>query len=206
MKNKILFLLPLFLITAATQCMEQAVVTKPKTIQEIRNNRDYIYQRRAYKESKFDTFIGGFDALFFQNQWESHLKQLREPWVWGSKDRFNDYLTYKRKGYSALGIVTIAIINKPLMKEFFSICNRHILTKKNIHVSFNEKKEHIQELLKIGFKPIEKDKEFALLEKCERCQKKLIFFLLPLLTEINVPQDIINYITLLMWETEESLL
>jgi hypothetical protein len=92
------------------------------------------------------------------------------------------------------------------MKEFFSICNRHILTKKNIHVPFNEKKEHIQQLLAIGFKPIENDKAFALLEKCERCQKKLIFFLSPLLTEMSVPQDIINYITQLMFEAEESLL
>lgn len=77
-----------------------------------------------------------------------------------------------------------------------------------------EKKGCVQQLLNFGFKPTEKDKEVASIEKYERCLAKVQ----PLYCintynkhEYNqhwlslIPHELIKYITLRMFDTEESL-
>jgi hypothetical protein len=211
MKNKILLLLPLLLITAAAQCMEQAIISKPKTIQDIRTDRDEIYKKRFNDAA---TVKGPLDYILFQSNWSLCLEQLKQVTTFNYIE-LKDCLRFREKEYSFLGLVTIAIKSEHMPDEHFmmkGIHNKNLLNKKNPEQpSFNEKKEHIRELLLLGFKPTAKDKYFALLATYEEhgpsiINKKLLLQNLPLLSEIEIPQEIMQYITQLMWETEESLL
>jgi hypothetical protein len=224
MKNKNLLLLPLLLITA-TQCMEQSIVCKPKTIQDIRNDRNAIYRERLYNRA---TYISPLDDIFFQEHWSYHLTtlkkaQTKEPLSLNHNDdnfgliyNINWYKTFNFNNYSFLGLATIAIKSeREPTDNIFSDGERNqkLLNKENpIQVPFEQKKEHIQKLFSFGFEPTSQDKYFASLEKWERCNALLMVKRMcsllksPLLSEMNVPQEIIKFITLLMWETEESLL
>ena len=75
----------------------------------------------------------------------------------------------------------------------------------------HDKKELIKRLLAAECIATEKDKNLALVEKLKRCAPSIIkkictFQHAPLLTEINMPEEIHPYIALLMFNTEESLL
>jgi hypothetical protein len=221
MKNKILLLLPLLLITAATQCMEQAIVTKPRTMQDIRNDRDEIYKER-FKNGFYDIPL---DHVLFQFYWSDCLEELKKQIKPQSIPTdcivcYTPYLknciSFRKKEYSFLGLATIAIKSEYLPNESHKMT---IMRVKNLlntenpeQVPFKQKKEHIQELFKLDFEPASQDKYFAILEKWERCNALLMIKRMctllksPLLSEMNVPQEIIKFISLLMWEAEESLL
>ena len=135
-------------------------------------------------------------------------------------------ILFKIEGYSFLGLATIAIKNQELPKNKDSFNQPHLIIRdlwekdrlkvqalqhNPIQVPFNQKKEHIQELLKLDFQLADKDKYFALLAKYEEygpsiITKKMLLQYSQFLSEIELPQEIIDYISLLMFETEESLL
>ncbi len=221
MKNKKLLLLPLLLITIATQCMEQVIVCKPRTIQDIRNDRNEIYKKR-FNDGLYNIPL---DHVLFQFYWSDCLEELKRhikpqsiptDCIVCYTPYLKNCISFRKKEYSFLGLATIAIKSEYLPNERHKMT---IMRVKNLlntenpeQVPFKQKKEHIQELLALDFVSTIKDKEFATLEKWERCDAllmiKKMYFLLksPLLSEMNVPQEIVQYIALLMWETEESLL
>jgi hypothetical protein len=217
MKNKNLLLLPILLITAATHCMKKLIAYEPKTMQELQNNRDifkktlddndlfwwfgttscpnrYIldctYRQGLHSQTygknlslcKNNLFVfleTILDEKFFKHYNIDNLKNLSSELL----EILKKVRGYQDKQYSALGSATMAE-----------------------KVSLQEKKVFIQKLRNLGFQPTSDDKELALVEQWERCHKKLVFFLSPPLSEIEIPQDVTNYITLLLWQAEGSLL
>lgn len=78
-------------------------------------------------------------------------------------------------------------------------------------MTYQEKKERLSQFLRdFPDTATPKDQELALVEKWERCAPSIIKTYLNLqhslfLSEINFPREVIPLITLLMWNTEESL-
>jgi hypothetical protein len=210
------------------------IVAKPRTMQDIRDDRDAIYKKRS------ENSISLVDDILFQESWPDCIETLKTVYASyyyeeedAPDDDYDDYngendkffkqcIIFKEKGYSFLGLATIArkeIIpsNKPfysryfLLEENIRLCD--ILNKKNENstlVSFAEAKEHIKQLLALDFGPTEKDHYFMLLKKYEKfgpliIQKTLILQNFLLLSKIEIPQEVIKDTTLLMWELEESL-
>jgi hypothetical protein len=205
-------ILPLFLLLPAViQCMEEIMeeitIAQPRTMQEIRIDRNSIYVWRLRKECKFNCYYGTLDELLFQSGWKSYYNDLdiaqdREP------NRFQECLEYEHEGYSALGLVVMAIKNITLIKkktlcEYEELRNniRSLIKKPHIHVSFNEKKKYIKKLSFLGIIPNDKDKEMDKLNAWEQAAlAKLFLSHSQLLKNIQLPQDVINYISLLISE------
>ncbi|HEX4068909.1 MAG TPA: hypothetical protein VHX42_02325 [Candidatus Babeliales bacterium] len=239
MNNKQLFLLPLFLfvsttiqciITVGIQSIDQTTVAKPKTIQEIQNDRENIYKKRT-------RYLSEYPLAYFllQCEWDNFFSKLIDE-----EKSYNfcacNLMLHKikeKKGYSFLGLTAIALNNHAIPHNSFATSYNleKIFHSKN-QASFHAKKEYIQLLLPIAYKmealckvkitPTPEDKEFALLEKWERCAPLIIkkihsFQHIPLLSEIQkerkeagqetalMQQNFIRYISLLMWKLEESL-
>lgn len=214
MKNKFLFLLSLFsLSSVTTQCMEKETVVPPKTMQEIRDERTFIYQKRL----NFDAIATyPLDSILFQEHWSNNISLFKkEPHNTSSiLPNYTWHKDFTEHGYSLIGITTIAIKSGSNRFEGTSTegtRKKELLNKKDpIQVSFKEKKEHIRQFLTLGFIPNKKDTYFALLAKYEQYASLIIKNHLnlqhaPLVSEINIPEDIIRYISLLMFDTEESL-
>jgi hypothetical protein len=212
MNNKILRLLPLFLLsTAVTQCMEQKIIIKPRTMQEIRDDRDAIINKRL---TAYEKEFSLFDCFFFQEFWTEFISKLRNLKDDPVTVRFKDYR--HETNYSVLGIATIAITitKKPALYQYLSHhrkkeCISNLRNKKiQKKPSFSEKKAFISILRKeFEFIPTPEDKKFALLEYegfiLSIIEKMSIFQESPALIEI--PRELIKHITLLILNTEESL-
>ena len=102
---------------------------------------------------------------------------------------------FTMKGYSFLGLAAVCINAIEHPKE----------------PTFAEKKEFIQELIKLNFKPTEEDIKLAILEREERRKPilqniRLIYCAKSNIFSPEMPQELIDYISLLMLETEKSLL
>ncbi|HEX4069502.1 MAG TPA: hypothetical protein VHX42_05385, partial [Candidatus Babeliales bacterium] len=203
-KNKKLLLFPLFLLLpVATQCMEQITVVKPKTMQEIREDRNAIYAWRTRKEMKRNSCYCGFDEYFFQNYWTSSLNELTEY-------SCNDYKNFKKylkcnhegdpyEGYSALGIAAMAIKNKKSLKQHYFKNTNSFNNKTNVEISFKEKKTYIKDLMDFGFQLTEKDKEVDMLNAYEQAiATKLFLQRSQFLSKIELPQEIVDHIALIM--------
>ena len=190
MSNKKLFLLTLFLLlTTATQCMkrehtdtsESSIVqlhpSKPKTIQELQNNRDNFIKSRIQ-----NNYITSIDIILFQKYWLKNT--IAKTFI------IHPLLILNPTDFSHLTLAMMAL-KSPEHPE---------------PVPLPEKKEYIQKFLNYGFIPTQTDKEFAFLEKWKRCSrsiiKKRLLLQNPLLSEIKISQDIINYISLLMFEAK----
>jgi hypothetical protein len=207
-------ILPLFLLfPAITQCMEKEIVFKPKTMQDIRDERSEIYKEILEKEklyqlsleykknNPFDTYDIYTDQIFFQ-RYPLDSDDLSTP-------QLQDF---RFKEYSFLSFAIIAV-NRPIFTsekdEWGQKYNlRH--TKHPKPAPFKNKKATAQSLLKINIQPTSKDKYLALLTKYEKFGPSIIKKLLNLqhllfLSKVDIPQEIIPLITLLMWDTEESL-
>src|ERR1700681_2208859 len=112
MKNTKSILLSLFLsLPTATQCMKKEIIFKPKIMQDIRNERDFIYKHTYHHEDPVN------DVLF-QNNWSKFLQFLENRQTIEANpgydyDSLEDtdlswYQKYTLEEYSLLGIVTIA--------------------------------------------------------------------------------------------------
>lgn len=182
--------------------MEQAIVTKPKTIQELQKDRTHIYQKKLSDPS---TAQYPSDYILFQENWLKFHKLLK------TGDHAQNYESFNFEGCSFLGLATIALQSKKNDNEYITVTimrKKKLLNTKNpIQVPFKEKKECIQTLQNIvHFNPTPKDKEFALLEKWERCYPKYILLRHhPLIPELTIPSEIIQIIKSLIWDSEKSL-
>jgi hypothetical protein len=202
MKNKNLFLLSLFsLLPAATQCMEpikQITVAEPKTMQEILNARNKIYQKILIKERScqlnsqhYRTGYNGtiLDTIIFRDKnaltiHSFHLKNFRF------------------KECSCLGLTTIRIERPEFTYEDrYGAYHNDCLIQNPKHVPFKEKKEYIQQLRTFDFESTDADKELDKLGAYEQAAlSKLLLQHSPFLSEIELPQDIVNYIAIIMSE------
>jgi hypothetical protein len=204
MRNKDLFLLPLFLLLpTATQCMEpikEITVVKPKTMQEIRDDRDAIYKERLNLEKSqqlYDKIMPRYivDHILFQDDLSKteHLllhRSYKGPIILNK--------------YSYLGIAIIAI-QRP---QFFTIEDRYYrgyhndcLIKNPKQIPFKEKKEYIQKLYDLGFGPTDADKDFDKLGAYEQAAlSRLLLQHSPVVSEIQLPQEIIDSIAIIMSE------
>lgn len=242
MKSKKLFLPSIFLLLlfpAATQCMEKEIV-QPPTMQEIRDDRNTIYEQRfSYQRS----ICWPLDLALFQENWKdtldflengksmglntSHdvLKEQVQKLNYGDNKLIFEILhnpkfyapPYSPYECSALGFATIAIKKErihsdtPILrgrrKEFFQ--NKQA----QIQALFSEKKAYIKKLISFDIEPTPNDRELALLTTYEEfgaaiIAKKLLlqqYASSLLLSEIHIPQDILNDILLLMFKTESLL-
>jgi hypothetical protein len=181
--------------------MKKEIVFKPKTMQDIRDERDSIHNKNYYHADPIMNVL-------FQCYWDSFSKFLKERQIIEAKpeyiyDSLEDedmswYQNYTSQGYSFLGITTIALTFKPSVPLSRT-------------ASFKSKKKYISELLVFGFKTTNKDKYLSLLTKYEEfgpsiIKKKLLLpDILPVL-ETEALQEITKNILLLMFEMEESLL
>ena len=188
---KIVFLTFYLLFSTPMHCMkrtaidESAIVhinpTKPQTIQELQKIRDSFIASKINRINNNNNFTN-VDLILFQEYWTQ--KDFPHPLLMGDL------------GFSPIIILTMALKSP----------------KDPTPVDFLEKKEKIQKLLNRGFIPTSLDKKYALLEKWERCKTVIqnIFFFHYTAPEIflklSMPQELIDYISLLMFETEESLL
>jgi hypothetical protein len=209
--NKNLFLLALFLLfPATTQCMKRANTIRPLTMQDIRNDRNAIYSKRFNSASLLSCTL---DYTLFQEYWTTQPSELTKEQQKSFLLSPAKYYTEQFAGqkYSALGITTIAIKSERIAAEDINARGerkRKLLNKEHPEqVPFKKKKEHIKELLTLGVKPTESDRYLALLATYEEhgsliITKQLLLQLSSLLSEIYVPQDILNYIALLMFKTE----
>jgi hypothetical protein len=217
MNKKFLFLLPLFLLLpAATQCMEKEIVIIPKTIQEIRDERD-----KFKKELDANKYFWWFSTTTCPNYFflsctyrqdlhketyrkrASHLVPLKnildEKW----------FRIYNIDELPQLPADQIQILKEVRFPDTLYSCLGSATMAEN--VSYQDKKQFIQKLLGLHFTPTPGDKELALLTKYEEFGPSIIKIFLNLqnslfLSEMDLPQEIIPLITLLMFETEKSLL
>jgi hypothetical protein len=243
--NKILHLLPLFLLfPAATQCMEQEIVVKTKTMQqikqEIKNNRNTIYQERLQNFALGDLPI---DHILFQHLWPLSLGiykwgQTKEKTsfpenydvtkVKNAQEMYLRDVNFTNHGYSFLGLATIAIRGKPISDGggcYKYREHKKVLLREGIlnRIPFTKTKEHIQQLLAVGFEPTDKDKDAIFLATYKKCGPSIIKKILLLqnlfissrietpyqiiiyLSKIEMPKEIVDYILLLMFITELPL-
>jgi hypothetical protein len=213
-QHKISLLLPLLLLPAATQCMEQIIIHKPKTIQDIRNERNKIYEKILTNERDKQLNSEYYDKHFYNKDLLDNIFFPNESNPPKSKDELSLFQRFYFKKLSCLSLSIIAI-QRPKFVADYDIwgqqCNWHLIQNPK-QAPFDVKKENIQSFLTTtDLKPTTKDKELALLEKWERCTPIIIKSYLNLqhsffLSEMKIPQEIIPLITLLMWDTEESLL
>ena len=204
MNSKTLFLISLFLaFSTATQCMKKEIILIPKTMQDIRDERDFIHNQSYHHEDPIN------NVLIYKN-WYNFLKFLENRQIIEAQpnydyDSLEDepdlswYQNYTSKGYSLVGLTTIAL---------HAFDPSAIPSKK--HVLFSAKKNYIPLLLISGFKKTEKDKYLALLTKDEEfgpviIKKMLLLQEILLVLEIELPQEVRD-IPLAMFEAEESLL
>lgn len=181
--------------------MKKEIVFKPKTMQDIRDERDSIH-------NNFYHFDDPAMEVLFQRNWDRFSKFLEKRQIIEAKpeyvyDSLEDedmswYQNYTSQGYSLLGITTIALRFK-------------FLASSSPTASFKSKKKYISELLVFDFKTTNKDKYLSLLTKYEEfgpsiIKKKLLLpDILPVL-ETEALQEITKNILLLMFEMEDSLL
>ncbi len=206
MKHTTLFSISLFLLfPTAMQCMkkEKEIILIPKTMQEIKDERDFIYNKSYYHEDPINNIL-------IQRNWQGFLnflkhRQWMEAQLHYDYDSLEDdpdlawYQQYTSRGYSLAGIATIALYT----------FNPDLPFKQ--HVSFSDKKEFILKLQAFDFQTTSKDKYLALRTKYDEfgpaiIKKMLLLQDMLLLSEIDVPQEAIHDIPLLMFEAEESLL
>ena len=212
MKNKTLLLLPLFLLlSTATQCMEKEIIIKPETMHDIQNKRDIF--KKKLDENKYFWWLGltSCPNTFFLSctyrqdlhketyrKRASHIEtltlQLDEKWFRfynidnlhnQSADTLkilNEIRSYDDQLYSCLGSATMAR-----------------------DVSFEEIKQFIQKLLLLGFTPTSADKKLALLATYEEFGTSIIKKKLLLQQSSLMLQETVHYISLLMFNAEESL-
>ena len=205
---KIVFLTFYLLFSTPMHCMkrtaidESAIVhinpTKPQTIQEIKNKHQPNID--LFKTNKFHGITRNRNAIrlvvstLFQQNWDKCLKCCQDP------SYLQEHKNFNIKKYSCLGLAVISFKEVTLISQ----------EKENI--TYSDKKIFINQLIALGFKPTSEDLELAFLEKWERCKTVIqsIFFFHYTAPEIflklPMPQELIDYISLLMFETEESLL
>jgi hypothetical protein len=187
--------------------MEKEIVFKPKTMQDIKKDRDFIHDYSYHNSDD------AMNNVFVQRNWPMFLRVLeivqtetKQEYVYDNSEALSEdedlayYQKYTLNGYSLIGIATIALQTYPFSRA---------PSKKD--VIFKEKKEFIPKLFAFGLNITEKDKYFALNTKYEEFGAIIIkkMLLLPdilLLSETDVPQEAIRDIPLLMFELEESLL
>jgi hypothetical protein len=215
MNKKILFLLPFFLLfPAATQCMEKEIVFIPKTMQEIRDERNEIYEKILIHEqnmqlnSKYrkNNYLLHNDAMFIVFQ-DKSLPYKDVP----CHRPYLQKLCFEK--CSCLTLAIIAIERPKFVADYDKwgqMCNYNLMQNPK-QAPFKEKKEAVQAFLKIELQPTSKDRYFALLTKCDEfvptiIKKILLLRDILLLSEIEVPQEAIRDIPLLMFNAEESLL
>jgi hypothetical protein len=216
MKNKQQLLLSLFLLLPATiQCMQItntiAIVSQPKNIQELLNKRNQLILdiEKYYSAQLINNHFTahrpkgriilqspqGITAGYLTYQQSNHANFLAGC---TSDTLLSVYKKYRHNNeYSFLGVATIAI------KDLIS----------GQKLSYLEKKEFIQKLLICSFNPTPHDNQLALVEQWERWQPIIKNICLlrcvkndPTSFLSQVPRDVINYISQLMLDTEESLL
>lgn len=146
------------------------------------------------------------------------LQSIRDPFIASKINRNNDQITNADLILFQEYWVPKNFPTHPLLMGQTAFSPITLLTmalkspKNPIPVLFHEKKEMIQKYLKDGFIPTEIDKEYAFLEKWERCQPIIKnICLINCAYEKNdflsfMPRELINMILLRMFKTEESLL
>jgi hypothetical protein len=183
--------------------MKHMIVAQPKTIQEIRDDRYAIYKKSYLHEDLINNVL-------MQHNWSIFLSFLENRQIMEAQLNYDYdslegdldlsyYQKYTYKGYSLLGITTIAVHT---FKTSVSSNKKH--------VSFSDKKEFIPKLLAFDIEQTKKDKYLALLTKYEEfgpsiIKKMLLLQDILLSLKIELPQEL-HHIPLLMFEMEESLL
>jgi hypothetical protein len=225
MKNKKLLLSSLFLsLPVVTQCMEgnnsKLIIPQQKIsihgLQEKRNE----FKKKLDNNKEFWKFglsgTGGFgqvpDDYFLSCTYHQDFHKKTYGEISNETKFYQDYNVrcfswYNIRGLQYIGDQYLRMVKKVRINNYSALGSATMAEK----VTFQEKQEFIQKLLALGFNPTPEDKELAIVEQWERCDalliiKTCILLKSPLLLEMSVPQEIMQYISLLMWETEESLL
>ena len=209
MKNKNLLLLSLFLfLPAATQCMKRPCSqitglddnSQQITIQNLKNEHDElkaILKKEAGHWKEIYLMIRGFYPIVKSSIWVYPGRRFYPSFL-KSMPSLKPHIY---KGYSALGAAMMA-----------SAREKHDYMEKNDYqeLNFQEKKEFIKGLLACKYIPTEKDKKLAQLvyekHKSTTSKKRLLLQYSQFLSKMEIPQDIINLISLFILETEELLL
>ena len=192
--NKLFLLLFLLSFSTTMQSMK-------RLSSEIVNIQSKTLYAKAEKISIFISKGYGdkMNLFFFQ---ENHNFALREMANSYNREKAKKFTFH---GYSYLGLVAMSIKVYPSQMPIDNYPEQ---------ASFIQKKTFIDILKKANFLPTPKDRKIAFLEKWERCKsiiKNICFFryaysISEILPELLIPQEVINDISLLMFETEESLL
>jgi len=188
MKNtKIVFLILSLLSFAATQCMKRQAIDISesfkqldivKTISEIKKDRDDLITEQLKQPFHHNIAY----QLIFRSNWPMSCDCCFSPKV------YLQYKDFKTKNYSCFGLIAIAINNSNQL---------------NI---YSQKKDYIFLLRRNGCNlPTSADKEFALLEKWERCAITQKINLLHFLLLPEAPYELINHIISLIFHMEKSL-
>jgi hypothetical protein len=211
MNTKYFILLTAALTTFTAQCMNEnnqlALLTNDKkqlSVQELKNNRDelinkIIKQKITYQDHNYNLITSPAPPWLYLSVAYYPTKET----LYISQDTLNSILpliqwdqahfttvyglkNIRLNNYSALGIITIA----------------HETTDA-------QKKELIKKMLTASYKPTAQDKEFALLDQYERCEKYIQnIMLLTWFIHDNIllfPRDIIKHIALTVFNLEEPL-
>jgi len=191
MKNKILFLLSFFLLLPLhLQCMKRCreeitessssslATSKPLTIQELEEKHQEQYA--CIERNQIGSVYLGYPHN--QTLWSLILKS----------DTYNlrtEKFAITCNGYSLLGIAAL-LSQKKIDSD--DIINYHQVIKK---------------LIQHRFEPTENDQELAFLLKYKKCAPSIshIRLLIQHSLTFTLPQEIINYIALLIFKTEKSL-
>lgn len=191
-KNKYLLWLSLFLpISTTVYCMKRS--SSELTNIEHHNNQTVQDVRNALISYNYKNNCIHFEQPFYQENHEGTLF-----FCLSDNSFLERYKKFIMLDYSFLGLATICMSALQYPQE----------------PSFLQKKEFIQELITLGFVPTQEDKKLAALEKRERCKPSIqkisffryAYFASEILPEFSIPKELIDNISLLMWNTEESLL
>jgi hypothetical protein len=223
MKNKMLFLLPLFLFTTTTQCMKrsfsQITLTndtpqqikkkvQEKTIHDLKLERDTL--KEIIERNRWDKvdYCRPLYTCIHPQQKYTYAYLISN--MFNPRDYFETEPLDRRYAPISCSITLLKDIHyQEALYQDYSALGAASMAE---GISFQQKKEFMQRLQKAGCIATYSDKKFITLELWERRYALPLIPTIcalqqsPLFSKTNVPQDIINYITLLMWETEESLL
>ena len=227
-KIRILFYL---CASISTQCMENTVIAKPKTVQELQNNwkilkqgldkDQFFWHLGVYSPCHKDCFLSCTYYEYLHEKPYSYLlsilkdKSIKKE---ASTTINRRLLITEEKIFRAYNINKLHELNqydlikfkKTRSKNHYSPLGTAILAEK---VSYSQKKEFLRKLLALGFESTPQDKELEFTEKWNRCEKirqniYLLYCALAYDKEwllLGFPQDTLKYISYYMFETEDSL-
>ncbi len=176
--------------------MEKETVLKPKTMQDILNDRTKIYENRI-NEDLICILIPTDDYLFRNNQSESLCKFIKKKDE--NKKFYGVDLFYNHEGYSAFGFIIIAIQNKYLLR--YSSTLNSLIKRPKIQTSLKDRQKSINELLSLNYEPTEKDRELDKLDAYEQATRARLLLKHSTFLKLHpIPQDIIDYILHTMFE------